>query len=303
MNKTLIPPRYRLRVKQRVAIVEYALEYGVKPASRRFGLERKTIRRWRDRWRAEGLAGLVPRYPAQRPSRLSPELVALIEHARRVLEYGAPRVRVWLRRVHKRTVSLAAIQRTFARLGLPRLPRRGKRRPRPRQLTLFEKPAPGDSVQVDVKVVKIGGRKAFQYTALDDCTRFRVLRLYRRQNQWSSLDFLGEVQRALPFPIRKLQSDNGAEFPLAFSLIVQEAGIRYRYIKPRHPEQNGKVERSHRTDQEEFWSRHTFVNLESAVPALAAWQHHYNYERFSLALQGQTPAEKLALRLPVAQPA
>jgi transposase len=53
-----------------VAIVEYAIEYGVKPASRRFGLERKTIRRWGNRWRAEGLAGLAPRYPVQRPSRL-----------------------------------------------------------------------------------------------------------------------------------------------------------------------------------------------------------------------------------------
>ncbi len=62
-------------------------------------------------------------------------------------------------------VSLAAIQRTFTRLGLPRLPRRGKPRPRPRQVTLFEKPVPEDSVQVDVKVVKIGGRKVFQYTA------------------------------------------------------------------------------------------------------------------------------------------
>jgi transposase InsO family protein len=244
---------------------------------------------------------LVPRYPTQRRSRLAPELVGLIEHARRVLEYGAPRVRVWLRRVHKREVSLAAIQRTFVRLGLPRLPRRGKRRARPRQLKLFEKPAPGDSVQVDVKVVKLGRQKVFQYTALDDCTRFRVLRLYRRQNQWSSLDFLGEVQRALPFPIRQLQSDHGAEFPLAFSLTVQEAGIRHRYIRPRHPEQNGKVEWSHRTDQEEFWSRQRFTDFASAVPALAAWQRYYNYDRFSLALQGQTPAEKLALRLPVTQ--
>jgi transposase len=252
MKKVLISPRYRLRVKQRLAVVEYAITHGIKPASRHFDLERKTIRRWRDRWQAEGLAGLVPRYPVQRPSRLSLELVALIEHARRVLLFGAPRTRVWLRRVHRREVAQATIQRTFERLGLPRLPQMRKRRRRPRQLTLFEKPAPGDSVQVGVKVVKIAGRKAFQYTALDDGTRFRVLRLYRRQNQWLSQDFLGEVQRALPFPIRKLQSDNGAEFPLAFSLIVQEAGIRYRYITPRRPEQNGKVERSHRTDQEEF---------------------------------------------------
>jgi hypothetical protein len=57
---------------------------------------------------------------------------------------------------------------------------------RPRQLKLFEKAEPGASVQLDVKVVKVGGRKAFQYTAIDDCTRYRLLRLYRRQNQWSS---------------------------------------------------------------------------------------------------------------------
>ena len=111
MKKLAIPARYRLRVKQRLTIVQYALAHGIKPASRRFGLERKTIRRWRDRWRSEGLGGLVPRYPTQRPSRLAPELVRLIEHARRTLEYGAPRVRVWLRRAHKREVSLAAIQR------------------------------------------------------------------------------------------------------------------------------------------------------------------------------------------------
>lgn len=81
---------------------------------------------------------------------------------------------------------------------------------------------------------------------------------------------------------------------MVFSLTVQEAGIRYRYIKPRHPEQNGKVERSHRTDQEEFWSRQRVDTFEAAVPALAAWEHHYNHERFSLALHGRTPAEKLA---------
>jgi transposase len=89
MKKVLIPPRYRLRVKQRLAVVEYAIAHGIKPASRRFALERKTIRRWRDRWRAKGLAGLVPQYPAQRASRLQAEVVKLIEHARRELLYGA----------------------------------------------------------------------------------------------------------------------------------------------------------------------------------------------------------------------
>ena len=105
-------------------------------------------------------------------------------------------------------------------------------------------------------MIKLQREKVFQYTALDDCTRLSVLRLYPRQNQHSSLAFLRELRDAFPFAIKKLQCDNGGEFPLAFKLAVEAAGIRHRYIKPRRPQQNGKVERSHRIDDEEFWSRH-----------------------------------------------
>jgi len=208
MEKIVIASQYRLRVKARFAVVAYALEHGLKGASRRFGLDRKTLRAWVRRWRAAGVTGLLPRYPTIRPTRLPDEVVRHIEHARRELRYGAPRTQIWLRRVHKRNVSIATIQRTFRKLGLPRLARGRSRTPKPRQLTLFEKPHPGDSVQVDVKVVKIAGQKAFQYTALDDCTRLRVLRLYRRQNQVSSLEFFAELRKAFPFPIRQLQNDN-----------------------------------------------------------------------------------------------
>src|SRR5438876_8247970 len=118
MDSVSIPSRYRLRVKQRLAIVEYAVAQGIKPASRRFGRERKTMRRWRDRWLADGLAGLIPRYRKERAIRLPAEIVELITHARRELEYGAPRTRIWLQRVHKRDVCLSTIQRLFQRLGL-----------------------------------------------------------------------------------------------------------------------------------------------------------------------------------------
>jgi len=160
-------------------------------------------------------------------------------------------------------------------------------------MLLFEKDEPGDSVQVDVKVVKLQREKVFQYTAIDVCTRFRVLRLYPRQNQQTSLEFLEEERRGLPFPIRKLQCDNGSEFPLAFKLAVEAAGIRHRYIKPRRPQQNGKVERSHRVDQEEFWSQHDFATRAEADGPLTGWAHRYNHERFSLAFHGCTPVEKL----------
>jgi len=284
--------QYRWRVRQRLMVLHFARLHGPSAAGRRYGVSVRTIRRWRVRWRQGGLEGLVPLYPRRRGRRVTPRVIELVEHARRELAYGAQRTQVWLRRVHSVRIAMATIQRVFRDMGCPRLRRTRKRAPR--QMKLFEKAEPGESVQVDVKFVKIAGRWAFQYTALDDCTRFRVLRLYRRLHQSSSLAFLAELCRAFPFRIRRLQCDNGQEFPFAFALAVHARGIRHRYIKPRRPQQNGKVERSHRIDQEEFWGRRRFDDFEAAAVGLSAWESHYNHERFSIALQGRTPAEKLA---------
>jgi transposase InsO family protein len=70
-----------------------------------------------------------------------------------------------------------------------------------------------------------------------------------------------------------------------------------RYIRPRRPQQNGKVERSHRIDEEEFWLRYHGQDFDAAAEALAVWEHRYNHERFSMALRGSTPMEKLAAML------
>ena len=288
--------QYRWRVRQRLMVLHFARLHGPTAAARRFGVSARTIRRWRVRWRQDALQGLVPRYPRRRGRRITPRVIELIGQARRDLAYGAQRTQLWLRRVHEVRVAVGTIQRIFRDIGLARLRRTPKRVPR--QMKLFEKAEPGESVQVDVKFVKIAGHWAFQYTALDDCTRFRVLRLYRRLHQSSSLTFLGELCRAFPFRIRKLQCDNGHEFPFAFALAVEALGIRHRYIKPRRPQQNGKVERSHRIDHEEFWSRQRFDDFAAATVGLRAWESRYNHERFSLALQGRTPAEKLASLLP-----
>lgn len=295
MSNSVIPPRYRMKVKQRLAVVRYAREHGIKPASRHFGCTPRTVRTWVRRWRANGEAGLVPKYPQQRKRRLPESTLALIRVARTEHQFGAPRTRVWLERVHALRVNARTIQRVFRDIGIPLLTKTPRRRPR--QMKLFEKEQPGDSVQVDVKVVRVAKEKLFQYTAIDDCTRMRVLRLYPRLNQHASLDFLRELTDALPFSIRKIQCDNGPEFPLAFRLAVEAAGMRHRYITPRRPEQNGKVERSHRIDSQEFWDQHAFAERAEADAALRSWEHRYNYQRFSLALGGLTPAEKLATKV------
>ena len=230
--------QYRTRVRYHLLVLEYAWQHGPAAAGRHYGISARTIRRWRKRWRRDGVAGLVPSYPRHRPRRVSPAAIELIRHARQELGYGASRARLWLQRVHGVRLAMGTIQRVFRDVGVPRL-RRTRKRP-PRQMKLFEKAEPGESIQVDVKFVKIAGRWAFQYTALDDCTRFRVLRLYRRLHSGSSLAFLAELRRAFPFPLKRLQCDHGQEFSFAFVLGVEAAGIRHRYIRPRRPQGRAK---------------------------------------------------------------
>jgi transposase InsO family protein len=277
-------------VRERLAILEYAGTHSIRAAGQRFGLDRKTVRQWRDRCRAAGVAGLIPRYPKTRARKIPDHVIELIKAARLGFCYGSTKTQLWLWRVHRQRVAQSTIQHIVRALKLP--PVRPVRKRRPKQLKLFERERPGDCV--DVKFVRVRHRRLFQYTAIDDCSRYRVLRLYPRLDTRSSLAFLAELLRVTPFPIRRLQTDNGPEFPLAFRLSVQEAGIEHRYIRPRHPQQNGKVERSHRIDNEEFWGRREFAMVLEAEHGLAGWERHYNTERFSMALGGRTPVERLS---------
>ncbi|MCE7979301.1 MAG: helix-turn-helix domain-containing protein, partial [Nitrospira sp. NTP1] len=202
-----IATRHHHLINSRLAILRYADEYGFKGAARRFGLDRKygfkgaarrfgldrkTVRTWHRRWVASGPKKLVPRHPRTRRQRISDEAVRLIEQARRELQFGAMRTRFWLDRVHRIRVAAATIRRVCRDLGYPPIRRTGPRRPR--QPILFSKEHPGECVQIDVKEVNGAGQKCFQYTALDDCTRYRVLRLYPRKYHGTSLDFLATVR-------------------------------------------------------------------------------------------------------------
>ena len=96
-----IPTRHQLRVKQRRRVVEYAETYGLRAASRQFGLARRTVRAWFRRWKAGGDMGLVPRYPPRRTRRVSDAIVELARTARVEYRWGASRTQVWLARVHR----------------------------------------------------------------------------------------------------------------------------------------------------------------------------------------------------------
>jgi transposase len=123
MTELNVPQQYRGRVSQRMEVVAYAKEHGIKPAGRHFGLARRTVRTWVRRWQAAGVAGLVPQYPRQRKRRLPESTIELIRIARLEYRWGAPRTRLWLERDHALKVNARTIQRVFCDLGVPVLAR------------------------------------------------------------------------------------------------------------------------------------------------------------------------------------
>ena len=144
MSECSIPAQFRLRVKQRLAIVAFAREHGIKPASRHFGFARRTVRTWLRRWKAEGETGLIPKYPRQRKRRLPAKTIDLIRVARTEHRWGAPRTRVWLERVHALRVNARTIQRVFCDIGVPVMTKTPRRRPRHnRSISLHRSPTQG----------------------------------------------------------------------------------------------------------------------------------------------------------------
>ena len=80
---------------------------------------------------------------------------------------------------------------------------------RERRAAEYKAAVPGDRVQMDVCKIGLG---LYQYTAIDDCSRFQVLRTYPRRNAKSTLDFLEQVVEEMPFAIQRIQTDRGQEF-------------------------------------------------------------------------------------------
>ena len=143
------------------------------------------------------------------------------------------------------------------------------------------KNAPGHPVQLDVKFLRLKDKagqavKRYQYTAVDDATRIRALQIFSKHNQDCAIQFMDYVIQKFPFRISTVRTDRGHEFQARFHWYVEDQGIQHVYIKPRTPQLNGKVERSHRTDQTEFYQLLTYTDDVDLNSKLEAWENFYN---------------------------
>ena len=222
-------------------------------------------------------------------------MIYLREH----YHFGPTKISMYLKRYHDVEISPSGVWRILKRLDLNRLPSSQRYKRHERRWKRYEKPQPGHRVQIDVKFIAplAGVRKRFyQFTAIDDCTRLRVLRLYPKLNQRTAIQFVDYVLEKLPFGVDVIQTDNGAEFQSSFHWHVLDRGVSHVYIRPATPRLNGKVERSHRIDNEEFYRMLDGVVVDDAEvfnDKLQEWENFYNYARPHGSLGGQTPYERL----------
>jgi transposase InsO family protein len=198
----------------------------------------------------------------------------------------AGRIAAYLKRFHQIALATSSVHRILVHHGMPRLPANQKRQAHGKRWQRYEKPQPGHRLQVDVKFLERiprTRRRLYQFTAIDDCPRIRVLKVYDACNQRTAKTFLDEILRRLPFRVHVVQTDNGAEFQSEFHWHLERLDIKHVYIRPRTPHLNGKVERSHRVDDQEFYQLLDQAGISDDIhlfnEKLREWEDYYNYHR------------------------
>lgn len=291
------------KIKHRLAVLRHAEEVtgNVALTCRYFGISRPTFYKWRNRYEEHGEDGLRDgsSRPHHSPNATQAEVVAKIVYLRRYYHFGPLKISMYLKRYHDIEIGHSAVWRILKRLDMSRLPANQRHKRYETRWKRYEKPEPGHRVQIDVKFIEpIAGsrKKHYQFTAIDDCTRLRVLRIYPKNNQNTAIQFVDYVLERLPFRVDTIQTDNGAEFQSGFHWHVLDHGVGHVYIKPLTPRLNGKVERSHRIDAEEFYRRLDGVVIDDTElfnEKLQQWEDFYNFDRPHGGLGGQTPYERL----------
>ena len=285
-------------MRYRLSLIQYAQKYGVSNAAKKFKTNRQYIYRWKRRYDGswESLRD-KSRRPHHHPNQHTQEEIKLIRDMRR-RNPDAGLVVFWVKlmqRGYKRTIP--GLYRFLKKQGLSAVkPPNPKYIPKPYE----QMDHPGQRIQIDVKFVpsvclvnEAKGKRFYQYTAIDEYSRWRFVEAFEEHSSYSSMLFLDHLVKAFPFPIECVQTDNGQEFtkrfsshggsdkPTIFQLRLQQLGIRHKLIRPFTPRHNGKVERSHRKDNERFYATHTFYSFEDFSRQLKLYNRR-DYNNFPM---------------------
>jgi transposase len=271
---------------------------------------KRTLERWVANYKESGEAGLEPQStrpksnPNETPIRIKERIIEI-----RKKEKQCALKTMWDLQDEGIKAHFNTIQKIIKKEGLTRKYRTRKAKPNYIKIPLKK----GEMIEIDVKFVPdpIDGRKYYQFTAIDCASRWRYLQAYENIDNVSSIAFLKELISVADFKIMAVKTDNGSIFtnrylgynrsndPLnprlhAFDILCGELEIPHYLIDPGKPAQNGKVERSHRTDQEKFYDENKFKSFEDLRQKMKIWNKKYNNTKHC-GLNGKTPNEMLEI--------
>jgi len=289
--------------KQRIKILDWHRSHkkNVSLTARRFGLTRKTVRNWQKRFDQHGLLGLNEQ--SRRPKNVRvpitpwPIVSEAVALRRQYPAWSKYKIRKLLKDKGLIT-SASTVGRIFKRKGLISQKVSQKRKkaalhPRTRFPRGFKISSPGDMVQMDTKHINlVGGRRIYQFTAIDVLTKQRILKYYSSLASRNGADFLKVCLIEFSFKIRAVQTDNGPEFLKDFEKLCKKLKLPHYFIYPRTPKQNTYVENSHGSDKKEFYQQGKVGSDVSVMQArLKEWQNVWNEIRPHEALNYLTPKE------------
>ena len=267
--------------KKKQAVVKFAKKNGKSAASRMYGVSLSSVKRWCSKYDGSDWRSLVERShrPHHNPHRHTKKEERKIKKAfeKCYERYGWHGVYEELKRKgYKR--SFSGMVYAAKRMGLKE--KRTKKPPRKQTRRYPELLMPGEKIQIDVKEVPYNclrgdalkyGRRFYQWTAIDECTRYRFVYAFEEHTPENTVKFLKMLLKEFPFKIQKIQTDNSTEFTYKYisdneisplDKVLQALKIPHILIPPRTPWHNGKVERSHRNDQRYFYNWETFKTLD-----------------------------------------
>jgi transposase InsO family protein len=286
--------------------------WSVTAVAETLGVSAKTVRKWRDRFAAEGAAGLADRSSRPRcsPTRLNSQAAAEIEALRRQRMSG-PAIARHMRR------PLSTVGVVLRRCGLGRLTALTTRPP----IIRYERERPGELIHIDIKKLgrikgighRITGDRTGQsngrgigrgigweylHVAIDDRSRLAYTQLLPTERKEDATAFLNSSLvwfSSHGVVVERVMTDNGSAYKSRlFAAACAQHGIAHKRTRPYTPKTNGKAERFIQSSIREWAYAQPFETSAQRQAAMHPWLHDYNTARPHSALGGKPPMFRLA---------
>jgi len=261
--------------------------------SREFGINVKTVAKWRKRERVEDTR-MGPKEAHSTVLSITEEAVIVTFRRHTLLPLDDCLYALEPTIPH---LTRSSLHRCLQRHGISRLPDMTGDKPKKKKFKRY----PIGYVHIDIAEVRTGEGKLRLFVAIDRTSKFVYVELHQRAGKMIAAQFLRNFIAILPYRIHTILTDNGVQFTNRkqdkyaghhiFDRVCDEYGIEHRLTKINHPWTNGQVERMNRTLKEATVKRFHYDNHEQLKKHMSDFVDAYNYARRLKMLKGLTPFE------------